>query len=521
MSTATTPLNQSGGNHPATLRTETLRTETLAGSVMVLLAMTVLQRGIGFIRGILFCRWLEPKELGQWDMAFGFLMMAAPIAVLGISGSFGRYLEYYRHRGQARTFLRRTCGCILLLGCAATALVAACREQFSELVFGRPDRGDLVLLAAASLLALVAFNLMHEVFGGLRVFRFASALQFFHSMLFAALGLGLVLAWRPDVASVLWAFCGASVLCALGAVPWLTRTWRDLPLEPADARLSRASLWKKIAPFAAAVWVTNWLWNLFEIADRWMLLHFSGMDNAEALTALGNYHSARALPLPLLAVAGLLSAAMLPHLSHDWECGRRKQVSDRVNLMLKLTGLALLAAAVGLQVVAPWIFDVAFQGKLDGGLAVFPLTLVCFVWTGLASIACCYLWCAERAAWGGVALFVGLVINCTLNLLLVPRYGLFGAVLATAVAKLAVLTLFLASSARHGMKLTAPACIVSLAAVSLCLGPLVSATVLLALLHQAHLREWLLDAEEKRRFAETWRTYTARWRRHGNVANEP
>ena len=41
--------------------------DTLAQSIAVLV-MTVIQRGIGFVR-ILFCRWLDAESLGQWTGA--------------------------------------------------------------------------------------------------------------------------------------------------------------------------------------------------------------------------------------------------------------------------------------------------------------------------------------------------------------------------------------------------------------------------------------------------------------------
>ena len=85
-----------------------LAPDTLAASVTILLVANVIQRSIGFGRGILFCRWLTPDELGTWEMAYSFLLLAAPVIVLGLPGSFGRYLERYRQRGQLRTFLRRT-----------------------------------------------------------------------------------------------------------------------------------------------------------------------------------------------------------------------------------------------------------------------------------------------------------------------------------------------------------------------------------------------------------------------------
>ena len=72
--------------------TQGLKPDTLAASVTILLLANIVQRTIGFGRGILFCRWLSPDELGTWEMAYSFLLLAAPIVVLGLPGCFGRYL---------------------------------------------------------------------------------------------------------------------------------------------------------------------------------------------------------------------------------------------------------------------------------------------------------------------------------------------------------------------------------------------------------------------------------------------
>jgi O-antigen/teichoic acid export membrane protein len=84
-----------------------LRPDTLAASVVILLLANILQRSVGFGRGVVFCRWLSPDELGTWDLAYSFLVLAAPVVVLGLPGCFGRYLERFRQRGQLRTFVRR------------------------------------------------------------------------------------------------------------------------------------------------------------------------------------------------------------------------------------------------------------------------------------------------------------------------------------------------------------------------------------------------------------------------------
>ena len=77
---------------PAAPEPAAARTDTLAQSVVLMLALIVAQRLIGFVRTVLFCRWLDPVELGEWDMALAFFSLAAPLAVLGVSGSFGRYV---------------------------------------------------------------------------------------------------------------------------------------------------------------------------------------------------------------------------------------------------------------------------------------------------------------------------------------------------------------------------------------------------------------------------------------------
>ncbi len=55
-----------------------LPTDTLVDSVLILLGLSVVQRLVGFVRAVLFCRWLDAEQLGLWDMAFSFLLLAAP-----------------------------------------------------------------------------------------------------------------------------------------------------------------------------------------------------------------------------------------------------------------------------------------------------------------------------------------------------------------------------------------------------------------------------------------------------------
>jgi O-antigen/teichoic acid export membrane protein len=480
-----------------------LRTDSLAAGVLMLLVLSVVQRVAGFVRAVLFCRWLDPQDLGLWDMAWGFLMLAAPLAVLSLPGTFGRYVEYFRQRGQFRTFLRRTVALCAALAAVSAAVLCLSPHWFSQLIFGTPEQLRLVALLAGSLLAVILYNYLLSLYMALRNIRLVSALEFCNSLSFAVLGIGLLWYWECSAASVVIAYGGACLLSAALSCPWLRQAWQAMPETLAPQ--PRAAFWSKLLPFAGWVLLSNLLTNLFAVADRYVIVHFAPGSPAEALTLVGQYHSSRVVPLLLASLAAILGTVLLPHLSHDWEAGRRARVSARLNLFLKLLVLLLTAASAGILLLAPLLFDVAFQGKYADGLAVLPWTLVYCIWCGAGMVAQSYLWCAERAGWSSVALSAGLAVGVALNVLWLPAMGLHGTVLATSAANLVVLVLVLWLGHRAGMRRDRGLWLVLAAPLALCLGPWVAAMVLAAVVWEAVCCDRLFSRAEKQRLVDILR----------------
>ncbi len=445
-----------------------LRPDSLATSVVILLVVSVLQRSIGFGRGVLFCRWMSPEQLGAWEMAYSFLLLAAPLVVLGLPGSFGRYLERYRQRGQLRTFLRRTSIWTGSLTIVATTAIVLAAPQFSSLVFGEPDQRTLVLLLAGSLVAVILHHFLEAIFAALRKFRIVSAMHVCQSITFAVISLSLLWWWRTAAESIVIGYGAACLVSASITLLWMRGPLSELA-APDDA-VPHSSFWPPLVRFAVWVWFTNLLCQMFAISDRYMLVHYSGMNNDTALAQVGNYHASRVVPLLLVSLADLLAGIVMPYLSHDWEAGRRQQVSDRLNLVLKLTALGMVAAGVVILWAAPLLFRVAFEGRYDAGLAVLPWTLAYCILYALLIIAQTYLWCAERTRLSTVPLAAGLVANIGLNLALVPVWGLWGAVVATTISTGAAVGVLYLLDHRVGMQLQTGTVWLSAAPLMLCGG---------------------------------------------------
>ena len=227
---------------------------------------------------------------------------------------------------------------------------------------------------------------------------------------------------------------------------------------------------------------------------------------------MGSYHSSRIVPLLLVSIAALLGTVILPHLSHDWEAGRRNEVSARMNLTLKLLGLLLFVGSIGILLAAPFLFNVAFDGKFRGGLDVLPWTLTYCAWFGMVTMAQMYLWCAERARLSCLALFIGLVMNVGLNLVLLPRFGLAGAVWATAAANFVALALIYRFNAWLGMKIERSLLLVSLLPLTLGLGPFAAVTTLVAVIVGIIATDRILSCEEKQQLGAVFNGYVNRFR---------
>lgn len=471
-----------------------LRADTLGASVVILLAVTVVQRTIGFGRGVLFCRWLSPESLGEWEMAYSFLMLAAPLAVLGVPGSFGRYAEHYRQRGHLRTFLKRAAAWTGACTVAALALVECFAPSLSQLVFGSGEYRGMVRIIGACLVAVILYHTLTSLLTALRLYRVVSAMNFAQSFLFA--GLSLALMWqRPEMLSVLVGFSAACLLAAVGGFLWTWPALRDID-QPGDD-LAHREFWGKLLRFAFFVWATNFLTQLFAMVDRTMLVHYGGFSPEEALDLVGQYHASRIIPLLMVSVAELLTGLVMPHLSHDWEAGRRGEVSARLNLATKLTSMGMLAFGAGVLIGAPLLFNVVLQGRYGRGLEVLPWTIAGCTWYSVYLVAQNYLWCAEKNRWQTAPLILGLATNVLCNLALLPSYGLRGCVISAAAGACVCLITMLVLNRRHGMAVDRGVWILAASPVALGLGVWTAVTACLLVAAACVGSEFIITGAER------------------------
>jgi O-antigen/teichoic acid export membrane protein len=237
------------------------------------------------------------------------------------------------------------------------------------------------------------------------------------------------------------------------------------------------------------------------MSDRYMILHHSGMGAVDATAAIGQYHSARVVPLLIVQLSALVGTMFVPYLSHDWEAGRRDAVRARLNLFLKVIGLGLTALAATVLIASPLLFTGVFAGKFAAGEAILPWTLLSAMWFSMFCVARSYLWCDEHVWLVGVGFVAALAVNIGANLVFLPRWGLPGAAVAASVANLALLLVVYRLAIWRGMRITAGTWVVSAAPASICLGAAPAVAVLLALTAVSLATHLVFTREEKQLIA--------------------
>ena len=472
----------------------------LLGGVAFMLVLAVVQRGTGFVRNIMVCRLLEPDQLGSWNLANSFLLLAAPLVVLGIPGSFVRYVEHYRQQGRLHTFLSRTLVLTAVLAFGGSFLLLFNRDFAAWLTFGDSQAAGLFATCAITLIFVVGFNVCIELLLALRQVKLVSYLHFANSLLFTLISLVLVGLVNLRAKGVVIGYAIACLVTSLVAGWMVLQRVRSVPADRPGA--TQHPFWSKLLTFAFWFWLSDLMMNLFFVIDRYMIVHCSGASPTESLTMIGQYHSSQIIGVLLMALTGMLGSVLLSYLSHDWEAGRRDEARKSLDFALKTIALALTAIAAVALLVAPAIFGWALANKYSEGFRVLPMTMTYCIWFGLLPVAKNYLWCREKAWLASVAVIVGLVINVALNFLWLPMWGLSGAVLATTVANSVALLLVYLLTYRLGMRYSRGTLLATMMPLWLCLGPLPAFAALIAVVGTGWTGGWLFEEHEQDRILE-------------------
>jgi O-antigen/teichoic acid export membrane protein len=368
--------------------------------------------------------WYPPAVLGEANLFTGALTLAAAIVFQPVFSAHVRLFPEYRERGQLLWFHRRILVYLSWLAAGVSGLAAIAMGVHYALT--GVNRMPPVLILAVALLGQMLFTFQTDIMSAARRQSLLAGFRILRSVAYPLVVVTLAAWISPDVLVFL---LGTALSFWLPALTAHFLGWARIREASTQSKGSEQVLRTELVSYGtplAFLGAANWL---SAIGDRYVLAYYLTPGDVGVYSAVYGLFSQ-----PYLALAGGLVIWLRPMLFDA--AARDRPGSTRRILGLWTVGGGALAASGGvflwftreywlrIFLAEPYRQDGQFLGYILVGYS-------CHV----VSNAITYrLMMAKKTVGQFVSVVAGAVTNIGLNVLLVPRLGLDGAGLATAVS---------------------------------------------------------------------------------------
>ena len=404
-----------------------------AGTVF---AVQVAGTALGYLGQLALARWLGVSGYGRFAYVHTWSLLLANLAGLGLTPAALRFLPTYIERGEGRRyarFLAQACGWALGLSLLiALAILALARA-------GALGQHSEAWLAGAWLVPVFAMMNLHTQEGrtqGRLVLAMAPPNLLKYALLILSAGALLAVTGGPSARQLLAVFAGSMALLVLGQGLALRRSRAALPDGESAAGL--LGEWMRVGTPLLLILV---FMNLMAQADVLLVGSMLGDD------AVGVYNAASRTAATVGFALFAVNAAAAPSLAALHATGRREELARLLAATSRWTFWPALAIALGFALAGKVVLG--FFGA-EFTRAYLPLLILCGGQLAAASVGLAgsllNLTGHERLS---ASLLAGAAaLNLLLNGMLIPRFGLPGAAVATTAA-LVVWSLALRVAARR------------------------------------------------------------------------
>jgi O-antigen/teichoic acid export membrane protein len=399
----------------------------------------VASAAFGFAFVVVVTRGFTSTQVGLFFEAVALFNLALSIAVWGADVGLVRTIPRFRVLGRERhisAVVRIASSTVFWLSLSMAAAMYLFAPQLSALLTRGADRATIepLLRACAPFLPIAAvYAVLLAATRGLgkmgptnaidRIGR--AGLQFVIAMVVASAGMGtvsLIVGWAVPYA------IGFAV-AGIWAVSLIRQAWRSAEQPPAGSvhRVSLfAEFWRFTLPRGlAGVFAVTVLW-----LDTLLIGALRSTQDAGVYAAATRYlvFGAFASQAVILAIAPTMSELLT---RHDMETARSVYRASTAWAMVIGWPVYLMLA-----IFAPALLSILGPGYAQAQDALTILALTMLVASGVGAVDIVLLM-GGKSAWNLLNTVAAVVLNITLNVLLIPRLGITGAAVAWSVSILA------------------------------------------------------------------------------------
>jgi O-antigen/teichoic acid export membrane protein len=393
-------------------------------------AARVVQIGLGFTVGVWVARSLGPEQFGTLGYAISFAGLFASLATLGLDTVVVRHLVASRAPSDESEVILSTA--MALRGAAAVVTLAI--VALGTLVARHDTEIRALVLIVASAALFQPLAVIDLYFQARVLSKYVVVAQLGALAAVAAVRVALILLHAPLYTFAL-ATLAESSLALLGLVfVFRRRSGRRFRLRPSRAVAQRlmADAW----PLA----VTGVLTAIYLNVDRVLIRELLG----EAST--GKYAVVLNVSTALYFIPAVLAQSFFPSLVEKRRDAAlyHRQLQRSIDVFF----WASIAIALPIALLAEPLMQLLFGQAFAGTGAALSIHIWCLVVVALGIIASYWLVVEDLQKIYPIRILASVCTCVVLNLLLIPRWGIRGAAVATLVAQFVSSTVVFAFTAQ-------------------------------------------------------------------------
>jgi O-antigen/teichoic acid export membrane protein len=380
---------------------------------------------VGFVLGIVLARWLGPHQLGLYRISFVVYAIATLVSTFGIPSSLTKLVAELKTDSQ-RT--NRIVSCAFansfVFGIIVFAVIFGISSPIAQLL-DMPELGRLLRIVA---FALPFVSLHHTEVGllnGLRRMKWFAVLNASYSVLMFSAVISLVLGGFGVEGAIFGLLLAVAMAAVLGFV--IAKKYFSFDLQD-YVRNSR-----EILSFSSKVFSINAINQINYYVDTVLIGYFL------VSTQVGYYSIAVGLSRFLWIIPGSIQTITFPATSEYWSRNDRQAMFLMFDKSMKYSACVLLPVGMCLAFFAEDVITLVYGAEYTLATSPLIILLVATIAGGATSRSIgATLAAIGRPGLGACIAAAATVPNIVLNIILIPRFGIVGAAIATAVTLLLI-----------------------------------------------------------------------------------
>jgi len=372
------------------------------------------ERLLGFILLVYVARILGAAEYGKFSFALAFVSLFVIFQDFGLPTLVTR--EYARNEGEKDKEEFYSVISLKILLSIATFIIILASSFF---ITADPQIRQVIMILAIFSLLNGFSTLFYSFFQARQKMEYQTWLETLQYLLISGLGLFVLFSF-PSVENLSYSYLAAGLISLIMVLIFFNVKIFTLKI------LWQSSVWRKFLMMSWPLALTGLFAVLYNYTDS-VMMGYWGM-----VTETGWYNAAYRIILVVLIPGGLISGSFYPVLSKFFKDSKEK-LQQVWNSQVELMILFALPLVTGGIVLAPRIIDYFYSASFFPSILAFQILIV------MAGLLCLYRPFSDvliaanqqrKTFW--ITLF-GALFNIILNLILIPKYSLYGAAATTVV----------------------------------------------------------------------------------------